>query len=219
MTPSFSAWKAGLVYYLPALAAGAICLFFAFKGYRIAWAGAAVFLLPGLFALFFFRDPPRTIKAAAGEIVSPADGTIVAIEDLKDTPYYAGPCRRISIFLSVFSCHVNRAPFAGTVRDIRYKKGQFKNAMKAETSECNESNAIWFDTDRGPMTVRQISGAIARRIVCATAIGDALATGQKFGMIKFGSRTELYLPPNTEIRVKIREKVRAGTSIVARFSK
>jgi len=219
VTVSFNAWKAGLRYYLPLLITGTICLGLALKGYQIAWGGAGLFLFFGLFALFFFRDPPRTIKAATGEIVSPADGTIVGIEELTDTPYYAGSCRRISIFLSVFSCHINRAPCDGTVRDIHYKEGQFKNAMKAETSESNESNTIAFDTDHGPVTVRQIAGAVARRIICATAIGDTLATGQKFGMIKFGSRTELYLPPDTEIYVKMKQKVRAGTSIVARFTK
>ncbi len=215
---SFSAWKVGLPYYLPLLLLGMACLALACRGHRWAWAGVAVFFVCGLFALFFFRDPPRGIHAAPNEVVSPADGTIVAIEDLKESPHYEGPCRRVSIFLSVLSVHVNRAPFEGVVKDIRYKRGEFLNAMRADTTDRNESNAVWMDTPRGPMTVRQISGAIARRIVCPVRVGDALEKGQKFGMIKFGSRTELYLPPDAEVCVKVRDKVAAGTSIVARFS-
>lgn len=214
---SFSAWKAGMTYYVPLFVLGASCLVFATRGYRWAWAGVAVFFVCALFALFFFRDPPRMIAAQPSEVVSPADGTVVAIEDLKETPHYRGPCRRISIFLSVFSVHVNRAPFDGVVKDIRYKSGQFLNAMKPETTDCNEANAVWIETDRGPMTVRQISGVIARRIVCAASVGERLSKGQKFGMIKFGSRTELYLPPGTEVCVNVKDKVAAGTSIVARF--
>jgi phosphatidylserine decarboxylase len=142
---------------------------------------------------------------------------VVAIEDLSATPHYAGPCRRISIFLSIFSVHVNRAPFDGVVKDVQYRHGQFKNAMNSETSECNESNAVWLDTPRGPVTVRQIAGVIARRIVCRAHVGEALAKGEKFGMIRFGSRTELYLPPDAEVCVRIKEHVKAGTTIVGRF--
>jgi phosphatidylserine decarboxylase len=108
---AFSAWKVGAVHYVPALVLALVCVYFATRGYRVAWIGVTVFAVYGLFSLFFFRDPPRTITAQPDEIVSPADGTVVAIEELKETPHYSGPCRRISIFLSVFSVHVNRAPF------------------------------------------------------------------------------------------------------------
>jgi len=172
----------------------------------------------GLFALFFFRDPSRRVTAGVDEVVAPADGTVVAVEDLNETPYYAGPCRRVAIFLSLFSVHVNRAPTDGTVREVTYKQGRFKAAMKSETSDCNESNTIRLDCPQGPVTVRQIAGVVARRIVCRCAPGDALAKGEKFGMIKFGSRTELYLPPDTEVCVKAKDKARAGTTILARFS-
>jgi len=178
--------------------------------------GAAILLL-AVFTLFFFRDPRRRIPAEAGVVVSPADGTVVGIEDLPSTPHYDGPCKRISIFLSVFNVHVNRAPFDGVVEAITYKPGEFKNAMRADTTDVNESNTVRMRTDRGAMTVRQISGLIARRIVCKVEVGENLAKGEKFGMIKFGSRTELYLPTNAEICVKMKDKVQGGATIVARF--
>jgi phosphatidylserine decarboxylase len=219
VSSSFSAWKEGAFQYIPTLVAAMVFAFLIARGYRTAWAGAILFGLYTLFALFFFRDPARAIPGADSDIVSPADGKVVAIEDLGATPHYEGPCRRISIFLSPFNVHVNRAPVQGTVSKILYQHGQYINAMKPEASERNESNALWMQTPYGPVTVRQISGAVARRIVCRAAVGRTLERGQKFGMIKLGSRTELYLPPGTEICVKIKDKVRAGSSIVARFSK
>ncbi len=216
MKKPFSAWREGMLLYVPLLIIGV-------SGSAMFW-GESVMVVPvcalvaGLFTLFFFRDPPRTITAIAGEAVSPADGTVVAIEDLEKTPHYDGPCKRISIFLSVFSVHVNRAPLEGTVTEIAYRPGKFKNAMRADTTDCNESNAVRMDTSHGPVTVRQISGAIARRIVCPCEVGNTLSKGEKFGMIKFGSRTELYLPPETAVRVSPKEKVRAGSTVVAHLS-
>ena len=218
MSRSFSAWKEGAFQYIPAFLAALVFVLMATRGYRLAWAGVILFGLYTLFALFFFRDPARTIPGADSDAVSPADGKVVAIEDLGATPHYAGPCRRISIFLSPFNVHVNRAPVQGIVGKVLYQPGQYINAMRPEASERNESNALWMQTPYGPVTVRQISGAIARRIVCRTGIGQTLERGQKFGMIKLGSRTELYLPAGTEICVKIKDNVRAGSSIVARFS-
>ncbi|MCC6699616.1 MAG: phosphatidylserine decarboxylase family protein [Candidatus Hydrogenedentes bacterium] len=216
MNTPFSGWKEGLPYYGPLLAAGAIL--FLFVGWSTMGLAVSLFVLVcGLFTLFFFRDPVRAITRVSGEIVAPADGTIVGIEDLETTPHYDGPCTRISIFLSVLNVHINRAPFDGQIADIRYQPGRFLNAMKAETTDLNESNAVRMTTSRGLVTVRQISGAIARRIVCRRNVGDTLARGEKFGMIKFGSRTELYLPPGTEVCVKLRDKVRGGSSVVARF--
>ena len=171
----------------------------------------------GLFTLYFFRDPVRVITRVAGEIVSPADGTIDGIETMEDASHYDGPCVRISIFLSVFNVHINRAPFDGQIEAIQYRPGRFVNAMKSESSSLNESNTVRMITSRGPVTVRQISGAIARRIVCRRNVGDTLSRGEKFGMIKFGSRTELYLPPGTEVCVKLKDKVRGGSSVLARF--
>lgn len=200
MNEPFNAWIQGIWYYGPVLGAG------------------VVLTALGLGMLLFFRDFPRQITAQANEVVSPADGTVVAIEDLPESPHYAGPCRRVSIFMSVFNAHVNRAPFDAVVREVRYAPGFYINAMKSEASQVNESNALWLETPKGPMTVRQISGAIARHIVCPVQPGRALSKGEKFGMIRFGSRVELYLPPGTEVCVTLKQKVRAGTTIMARFS-
>lgn len=217
MTASFSAWKEGAAHYLPTLAVGLVCLWFAARGYKGAWVGVVLFGCYGLFALFFFRDPSRAVTVGPGEMVAPADGVIVGIEELEESRHYGGTCRRVSIFMSVLDVHVNRAPFDGTVRAIKYRPGKYKNAMKAESSELNESNAVWMETQHGPVTVRQISGALARRIVCKAKVGETLARGERFGMIKLGSRTELYLPRDAEVCVKIKEKVRGGVSVVARF--
>lgn len=199
MNEPFNAWAQGAWYYGPLFGVG------------------GALMLMGLAVLLFFRDFPREITAAPNEVASPADGTVVSIEDLPESPHYDGPCRRVSIFMSVFSAHVNRAPFEGTVRDVRYAPGAYKNAMRPDSSKINESNALWLDTPEGLMTIRQISGAVARRIVCLAAPGTTLAKGEKFGMIRFGSRVELYLPPHAEICVNLKQKVYAGTSIIARF--
>jgi phosphatidylserine decarboxylase len=214
----FNGWIQGARFYGPLLGVGVALMVAGGVGSvrPLLWVGV-VFLVVGLAVMMFFRDFPRTISAQPNEVVSPADGTVVAIEDLTETPHYAGPCKRVSIFMSVFNAHVNRAPFECTVREVKYAEGHYVNAMKAEASKVNESNAVWLDTPKGPMTVRQISGAIARRIVCAAKPGMSLKKGEKFGMIRFGSRVELYLPTSAEPCVKINEKVHAGTTIMARF--
>jgi phosphatidylserine decarboxylase len=213
---TFNGWTQGVWYYIPVILIGVVLTAALWRmGY--AWAGCLVVVL-GLGMLLFFRDFPREIRAEALEIVSPADGTVVAIEDLEETEHYAGPCRRISIFMSIFSAHVNRAPFEGTVAAVKYKKGRFNDARDPESSRVNESNALWMDTEKGAITVRQISGAVARHIVCPVEPGRALTKGEKYGMIKFGSRVELYLPPGTEVLVKLKQNVHAGTTIAGRFS-
>lgn len=213
MNKPFSGWKEGLPFY------GSVLFFAALLWFVLGMAYAATALgLVGIAMALFFRDFPRAITAADNEVVSPADGKVVAIEDLDESPHYPGPCRRVSIFLSVFDVHVNRSPYPGTVTGVKYAPGEFRDARLPETSQVNESNAVWMETDRGAMTVRQISGAVARRIVCPVAAGAVLAKGEKFGMIRFGSRTELYLPPGTEVTVALNQKVRAGTTIMARFS-
>lgn len=215
MKREFSGWREGLFLYGPVILLGAVvCL--AAAPWGAAWAGVPV-LLAGVAMMLFFRDFPRTITATGNEIVSPADGTVVAIEDLVETSHYDGPCRRVSVFMSVFSVHVNRAPFDGTVRDVRYAPGKYKDARLPESSKVNESNAVWMDTAHGPVTVRQISGAVARRIVCPVGPGAVLRRGEKYGMIRFGSRLETYLPPGTEIRVEIGQRACAGITVLGSF--
>lgn len=216
MKKPFSGWQEGLRFYAPPLVLG-LALLVLGGGSTIAVVAGCLLLLIGLAVAAFFRDFPRTITAAPREIVSPADGTVVAVEELDDTPHYNGPCIRISIFLSVFNAHLNRAPWDATVADVRYLPGKYLDARNPESSKVNESNAVWLDTPKGPMTVRQISGAVARRIVCPVKAGENLAKGEKFGMIRFGSRTELYLPRTAKVTVAPGLAVRAGLSILGHF--
>lgn len=211
---TFSAWRVGLPYFAPLILAGAIIV--AFTWQTDYWIPGAVLLAAGLFTLFFFRDPRRHIPTDTDAVVSPADGTVVGVEDFAESPHYPGPCKRVAIFLSVFNVHVNRAPADCTVNEVVYKPGKFVNAMRGDSSELNESNTFRLDGPQGPMTVRQISGAVARRIVSLPSPGDRLAKGERIGMIKFGSRTELYLPPDAQVCVKMKDKVKGGSTIVAR---
>ncbi|MFP4193131.1 MAG: phosphatidylserine decarboxylase [Candidatus Hydrogenedentota bacterium] len=215
MKTDFCAWRAGARYYVPLLVIGGLGLVLGWPG-PFAWLGG-VALLAGLASLGFFRDPPRPLTAQVNEAVAPADGKIVAVDELEDSAHFPGPCQRVTIFLSILDVHVNRAPLAGTVREVRFHPGLFLNALDDRSSEENESNTVLLDTAYGPVGVRQISGLIARTIVCAAKEGDSLVQGQRFGMIKFGSRTELYLPPEAEIVVERSAKVKAGRTIMARL--
>ena len=212
----FSGWREGAGMYGLPIVLGLVLLA---GGYfsSIAAAVGSLSLAYGLFTLFFFRDFNRTIPVGDELIVSPADGKIVLIDEPSDSPFFDGPCKRVAIFLSLFSVHVNRSPYAGTVRETSHQPGGYLNAANPEAGERNEAMTIHLDTERGPMTVRQISGLVARRIVCPVQPGDDLATGERFGMIKFGSRTELYLPIDAEICVRMGEKVSGGSTVTARF--
>lgn len=224
MKVKFSAWREGAKFYGPVLVVGAGIAMWqpgAGLGNWNAWAGYGFWrvlaLVPGLFMLIFFRDPTRTISTQPGDVVSPADGKVTSVETLASSPWFSGSCQRISIFLSVFNVHVNRSPAEGKILKIEHRPGLFKNAMAADSGEVNEANALWLETAHGPMTVRQIAGLIARRIVCPAQVGEALAKGERFGMIRFGSRTELYLPATAEISVRPGDTVQGGSSVVARF--
>jgi phosphatidylserine decarboxylase len=187
-------------------------------------AGAALAALPFiiLFVLVasFFRDPKRIIPKGEHRIVSPADGTIYDIGDVDEDEFIGEPCTRIGIFLSVFDCHLNRIPCSGTVEKIVYKKGKFINALKAnECSAQNESNMIGIGNAAGvgvKVAVKQIAGAIARRIVCDLEEGQEVTRGDQYGMIKFGSRTELFIPKsaNFELKIKLGQGVKAGRSVI-----
>ena len=171
--------------------------------------------------VYFFRDPPRRIPGEAGVIVAPADGTIVDVTPLDHYEFLGGPAVRIGIFLSIFNVHINRAPYAGKVVETHYKPGEFLNAMRAESAERNESMWIGFESLDSPgrrFAVRQISGMFARRIVCMLRPGQPVTRGEKFGMIKLGSRTELILPAGVDVLVRSGDKVRAGSDVVARWS-
>jgi len=170
--------------------------------------------------VYFFRDPPRRIPTAPGSIVAPADGKIVEIARLDHDEFIGGPAVRISVFLSVLNVHVNRAPTAGRVVELKYRPGQFISATRPEASLHNESMWIGFeDESKRRFTVRQISGMLARRIVCMLTAGQGVTRGEKFGMIKLGSRTELTLPAtDVQVDVRLGDTVRAGCQIIAHWT-
>ncbi|MBS0262739.1 MAG: phosphatidylserine decarboxylase family protein [Planctomycetes bacterium] len=179
-------------------------------------------LVCGMLIVWFFRNPRRIIPQEPGLVVSPADGKVVHIEELEYDEFVGGPAVVIGIFLSIFNVHINRVPVAARVIGIRYRKGKFLNALRPESARENEQLALRIESTVAPhrrMVVRQITGAIARRIVCWAKPGDELATGEQFGMIKLGSRTELVLPrePGLQIVTRLGEKVNAGSSLLARY--
>jgi phosphatidylserine decarboxylase len=175
-----------------------------------------------IWALMFFRDPERRCPEDSSLLLAPADGQITEIETIEETSFISGPALRIGIFLSIFDTHINRAPCNVRIEKITYKKGKYLNAMNPQSGRLNESNEldlIRTDSPKDKLVVRQVSGAIARRIVCAAAEGQELAGGERFGMIKFGSRTELYLPvrENAKCLVQIGDKVKAGLTPLVKY--
>ncbi len=185
------------------------------------WPAAIVVGLFWIWSIAFFRDPRRSGTFAGNEFCSPADGTIQDMTEFENYDPIEGPAIRIGIFLSLFNVHINRSPCAGTVRSTRHEHGKFLAAMNPKAADENESNTLVIDTVGempGPIVVRQIVGVAARRIVCHAKAGTSLITGERFGLIKFGSRTELIIPKlaGTEIVVKIGDKVRAGETLLAR---
>lgn len=199
------AWK----FAIPALVIAALA--FAYS-WTWLWILALILLV---IILGFFRDPPRRVPKIPGAVVSPADGKVCAIrinEDAEAGPL-GGPC--ITIFLSVFNVHINRAPYQGQVEAICYKPGEFLNALKAESSDRNESNWIHMRCGQYRLTVRQIAGVIARRIICRVRENQQVRRGQRIGLIRFGSRTELYLPPEARVQVEIGQTVTGGLTVMA----
>lgn len=182
-------------------------------------AGGFVWALPAavplLFVLYFFRDPHRVPPAGEGLIISPADGRVVDIREVEDDAFPGGKARRVSIFLSIFDVHINRAPVVATVRHIHYSRGRFRAAFHGKASEENERNRMDLDTPHGPLAVTQIAGAIARRIVCDLAVGDRLQPGDRMGLIRFGSRVDLFLPLSADLRVSMGQKVRTSATVMA----
>jgi len=184
------------------------------------WITAIVLAVVTAGALAFFRDPNRLIPTLRGQVVAPADGRISSIHEIEHFEPFDGPAVCIRIFLSIFDVHLNRAPMHGRVVSITHKPGKYMNALKAESAEHNESTTLVFNnpTHEVPVcAVRQIAGAIARRIVTAVDEGEILQRGQRFGMIKFGSTTELYLPHPDRVEVKVQkgQYVYGGVSILA----
>jgi len=173
---------------------------------------AAVPLALAAFFLWFFRDPERVIPAEAGAVVSPADGKVT---DVSTTEVDGQPRTRISIFLSVFDVHVNRSPVAGVITNVEYRHGRFRNAMSAASAVENEQNIMTVEGDGHTVIFKQIAGVLARRIVFAKKLGDRVARGERVGLIKFGSRTDVLLEPAADVRIAVGDRVRGGATVLA----
>jgi phosphatidylserine decarboxylase len=176
------------------------------------WAWGIVPVLLAAFFLWFFRDPPRTIPAAPGLIVSPGDGQVTETVAIS-TP--EGPRQRISIFLNVFNVHVNRSPIGGVLSRVRYRKGEYLNAMNPASADRNEQNAVTVKGEGFEVTFKQIAGLLARRIVFNLNEGDEVERGQRVGLIKFGSRVDVVVPAEAVLKVKVGQKVKGGESVLA----
>lgn len=197
----------GYIYGLSLLAVAAILVWL-----TGGWYWAIIPVLLAAFFLWFFRDPHRTIPTAPGQIVSPGDGLVTETVRIQ-TP--AGPRQRISIFLSVFDVHINRAPIGGVLRSVQYHKGKFMNAMNPACAECNERNVVTIEGEGIELTFSQIAGLLARRIVFPFSEGDRVERGQRVGLIKFGSRVDVVMPADAELQVKVGQRVKGGSSVLA----
>lgn len=189
----------------------------------MALLGLTTLTLLGLVATFaicgFFRDPDRVIPDRPAAVVSPADGKVVAASLVDNSPFYDGQTMKVSIFMSVLNVHVNRIPCDGRVKEIKYHPGRFIAANFDKASLENEHNAVFIETEKGRhLCVVQVAGLIARRIICKIKPGDSVIRGQRFGLICFGSRLDVYLPTDVKLNVAVGDKIQAGETILASFN-
>jgi len=201
--------REGIPWVLVPLLAAAAALFFG-----LWWLGGLLGLLAAFMA-YFFRDPRREAPAESDLVVSPADGRVTRVERVSAAP---DSPTVVSIFLSPFDVHVNRSPIAGTVLDVTYTKGRYVMATRDDASLVNEQNALTIRGEEMTVVCKQIAGVLARRIVCWKKPGDRLGLGERFGLIKFGSRTDLVLPPEVSVEVTVGQRVRGGVTIVGRWA-
>ena len=200
--------KEGYYFGLPPLALGA-------ASYGLHWyVASAVLVFLALFVFSFFRDPERVIPSDLGAVVSPGDGRVVVVTDEENA---GRPGKRVSIFLAVWNVHVNRSPAAGTIANLEYRPGNFLAAMRELASLENEQNVFTLSTDAGEIVFKQIAGLIARRVVSWKKIGDKVARGERIGLVRFGSRVDLWVPKDAEILVKVGDNVKGGSSALARW--
>jgi phosphatidylserine decarboxylase len=217
-------WPQIIIFPAIVLAAMAICLVLG-RVYLSAWlvsSAEVILAIILIWVLLFFRDPYRVSPVDESLLLAPADGRITDIEAVEENGFIGGSALKIGIFLSIFDAHINRAPCSVTVERITYRPGKYKNAARPCSAKVNESNELDLcrtDHPRDRLIVRQISGAIARRIVCGVREGQKLSGGEKFGMIKFGSRTELYFAAsgNVKVLVRVGDKVKAGLTPLVKY--
>lgn len=183
------------------------------------WQASIPFILLSVFIAYFFRNPERLPPVGSALVASPADGKVIYVGTARETEFCKEEMLKVSIFMSLFDVHVNRVPVDGTVKDMKYHRGRFMAAFEDRASEENERNAMLIETGTGKKLVLvQIAGLVARRIICYPTIGGFLLKGQRMGLIRFGSRCDLYLPKSSELLVKLGEKVLGGETILAKLS-
>ena len=202
------AWAIALVLIVAAARSGAL-------GW---WIGAVVWTVLAIWVVAFFRDPERAWSRGDRLVVAPADGEVVSLLELEEPAFLHGRALRISIFMNVFDCHVNRYPLDGRVAYRHYNAGRFGHAGAEKASLSNEQASVGLDTPQGKVLVRQIAGLIARRIVTDHEVGTDVHQGERMGMIRFGSRVDLFLPPGTRTLVQVGTKTRAGVTVVAEWN-
>jgi len=200
--------KEGYYFGLPPLVAGG-------AAFQLHWyLSAAVLVFLALFVFSFFRDPDRVIPPEPGAVVSPADGRVVVVTEEENA---GRPGQRLSVFLAIWNVHVNRAPASGTITNLDYRPGKFLAAMRERASLENEQNVFTLSTEAGEMVFKQIAGLIARRVVSWKRPGEPVLRGERIGLVRFGSRVDVWLPKGAEILVKTGEHVKGGSSLIARW--
>jgi phosphatidylserine decarboxylase len=204
--------KEGIPFVLATLVIAAFfAVLYYWTGGVTPFIGVVLFCILTVFMAYFFRDPQRTVPTEAGIVVSAADGRVTRVEERENGKF-------VSVFLSPMDVHVNRAPIAGKVIKVEYIKGKKKPATSNEASLINERNSLWIEGEKMTVVCTQIAGIVARRIVCWSKTGDNLELGEKFGLIKFSSRTDLLMPKEVEVLVKVGDRVVGGESIIAKLT-
>jgi phosphatidylserine decarboxylase len=199
-------------------AAAAFALALARRSWTL-WLLAVIITLIALWVAYFFRDPERSGDRGASLVVAPADGRLIMMTEVEEPTFMEGRALRMSIFMNVFNVHVNRYPVDGVVRYVHYNKGKFINAAAEKSSLENEQMSVGIEARTTRVLVRQIAGLIARRIVTYSKVGDTVRQGDRMGMIRFGSRVDVFVPPGTTIRAKVGELTTAGVTVLAEFPK
>jgi phosphatidylserine decarboxylase len=200
---------AGFPFIIGAVAAAVLA------GLTIGWAFAIPLLVVAGFFLFFFRDPERQVSASDGVVLSPADGRVLVAGPAEAAAAPPGEWLQISIFLSPINVHVNRVPVSGRVTRVSFQRGRFLPAYHRDAAATNERSEIWIDHGGHPIVARQIVGVLARRVVCRLQSGAVVRAGDRYGVMKFGSRMDVFVPPGAELRVKVGDAVRGGETIIA----
>lgn len=203
---------------LGALLAIAAVAFAASRGSVLSWLAALLFVILAVWVAYFFRDPERTGERGDSLVVSPADGRIVMITEVDEPAFLKGRALRVSVFMNVFNVHVNRYPVGGTVRYVQYNAGRFFNAAADKASLENEQSSVGIESGRAQVLVRQIAGLVARRIVTYSKVGDAVTQGDRMGLIRFGSRMDVFVPVGSTVKVAIGQNVEAGVTVLAELS-